>query len=336
MKRTDFASALQKFFLEHLVHQRGCSENTIKSYRDTFRLFLQFLLDKRNIKPDKITLAGFTAEEVKDFVKYLSKNRKCSVRTRNQRLAAIHSFVVFLFYEHPERMFQWQKIKAIPMHRQEKKPVEYLTQDEIAALMSTIQTDSLIGLRDKTMLLLLYDSGARVHEIVGLSVGDVRLGKPSQITLHGKGEKTRIVPLMPTTTSLLKTYMEKSGHKDATRSSDALFCNRRGTRISRFGIAYLLEKYAERARSKTGMLESVSPHKLRHSKAMHLLEEGCTHVVIQHLLGHSDLKTTSIYAKAHPEMVRSALEKTCKKKSVSVAKFSWQNDSQLLDWLNEL
>jgi len=337
MKQTDFASALQKFFSEHLTHQRGSSENTIKSYRDTFRLFLQFMFEKQNVKPDKITLAAFTAEAVKDFGKYLSKTRKCGARTRNQRLAALHSFVGFLLYEHPEKMFQWQKIKAIPMYRQEKKPVEYLTQDEIAALISTIRTDSTVGLRDKVLLLLLYDSGARVHEIVGLSAGDVRLGKPSQITLHGKGDKVRIVPLMPTTTGLLKTYMEKTGLMDASRSGDALFCNRRGTRISRFGVAYLLKKYAEQANNKSAKIpESVSPHKLRHSKAMHLLEEGCTHVIIQHFLGHSDLKTTSIYAKAHPEMVRSALEKANKKKNVPVDEFSWQKDAKLLDWLNEL
>ncbi len=332
MKQTDFAFALQKFFSDHLVYQRGCSENTIKSYRDTFRLFLQFMLEKRNIKSDKITLSELTADAVNDFGKFLTTCRKCCARTRNQRLACIHSFINFLLYEHPEKMFQWQKIKAIPMHRQEKKAVEHLTQDEIAALISTIQTDSLFGLRDKAMLLLLYDSGARVHEIVKLSVEDVHLEKPSQIILHGKGGKTRIVPLMQTTTNLLKTYMEKAGLLNASRSNNAIFCNRHGSRISRFGISYLLDKYASKVRN----LSAVSPHKLRHSKAMHLLEEGCSHVVIQHLLGHSNLKTTSIYVRANPEMVRNSLEKSNKKRNIPVEQFFWQKDEALLDWLNNL
>lgn len=336
MRQTDFASSLQKFFTEHLIHQRACSDNTVKSYRDTFKLFLRFMSERRATKPDKMTLARFTAEEVGEFGKFLSKVRKNSARTRNQRTAAIHSFVAYLQYEYPEMMFQWQKILAMQPQRQTDKPVAYLSQKEIAAVMASIRPCTRVGIRDKAMILLLYDTGARVQELVDITASDIRLGKLSQVTLRGKGEKMRIVPLMPTTIPVIKKYMETYGLTDSKRSDDALFCNRRGEKISRFGVSYILAKYAEKARTREPSLpKQVSPHLLRHSKAMHLLEEGCSDVVIQHLLGHSDLRTTGIYAKANKEMVRDALEKVNKKKSPPVEEFSWNRDAKIMQWLDE-
>ena len=337
MKPTDFASALQKFFSEYLIHQRGCSDNTIKSYRDTFKLFLQFISETTKIKPDKMTLDKFTSEEIGQFGKFLAKTRKNGPRTRNQRTAAIHSFVAFLQYERPEMMLQWQKILAMPPQKQTNKPVSYLSQKEIATLMSVIRTESRVGLRDKAMILLLYDTGARVQELADLTVEDVHLGKLAQVTLHGKGEKIRIVPLMPTTVVHLKKYMEAYGLLDSKRNRNSLFCNRRGDKITRFGISYILDSYAEQAKEKEKTIcNRVTPHLLRHSKAMHLLQEGCSEVVIQHFLGHADLRTTGVYAKADKEMVRDALEKVNHKKLPEAEGNSWNRDAKLMEWLREL
>ena len=337
MKPTDFSIAIQKFFTSFLVQQRACGENTIKSYRDTFKLFLEFMSRKHLISPDKMTLSRFTSENVVEFGKYLSKARNSSDRTRNQRIAALRSFVKFLQYEYPDQMFQWQKIQSLPMRRHENKPVSYLSQDEIAVLLSKIGTKTDMGTRDMALITLLYDSGARVQEIVNLSVRDIRIEQPSQVTLHGKGKKIRIVPLISYTVNVLKSYMDRFGLTQPEQSDSPLFCNRRGERITRFGIAYLLEKYAIEAKLKmTSIPDKVSPHLLRHSKAMHLLEEGCSEFAIRDLLGHVDLKTTSIYAKANQEMIRKAIEKASKKKSHSNGELSWKNDVGLLAWLNEL
>ena len=337
MKTTDFAIALQRFFREHLAHQRGSSINTIRSYRDTFKLFLNYIAEFKSIPVHKMTLEKFTAEEVGNFRKYLANTRKNSITTRNQRMAAIHSFVRFLQQEHPDRIAQWQRIQSMPTQRGQSKPVKYMTQKELAALMAAIPTDSLKRIRDKAMLVLLYDSGARVQEIADLTVGDLRLDTLAQAKLTGKGEKTRVVPLMPATVTILNEYLKKSKLNRAETVDSPLFMNRRGEKLTRFGITYLLQIHAERARTKCKTIpKSLSPHILRHSKAMHLLEQGFSEVVIQHILGHADLKTTGMYAKANPEMTRAALEKVNKDKEGSVEEFYWQKDDDLMGMLDSL
>ncbi|MGL6247980.1 MAG: tyrosine-type recombinase/integrase [Culicoidibacterales bacterium] len=337
MKQTDFAISLQKFFSDYLVHQRGCSTNTIKSYRDTFKLFLEFLREQHSIKPEKMVLSRLTSEVVSDFCKYIEKTRCCTTRTRNQRLSVLHSFVKYLQYEHPERMQQWQKILGIPMRRQKTRELTYLSQHSMSVLFSVIFDTTQLGLRDRALLMLLYDTGARVQEIVDLSVRDISLVKPSQVTLHGKGGKLRVVPLMDITTNCIKKYMETFCLHQKGNENRALFSNRRGERMTRFGISFILEKYASQARLKDKSIVSpLTPHILRHSKAMHLLEAGCHEVVIQNFLGHSDIKTTGIYVKADTSMVRAALEKVTPVLPKKEDGFTWQKDKNLLDWLNDL
>ncbi len=337
MKPTDFAKSLQKFFEEYLVHQRGSRENTIKSYRDTFKLFLEYMSECKSMRPSNVTLASFTAETIADFRKHLAKNRKNSEKTRNLRMAAIHSFVRFLQYERPEKIVQWQKIQSLPSQRGKHEPVKYLTQKETAALMSVIKTNTRKGIRDKAMILLLYDTGARVQELADLCVADIRLGTMPQVKITGKGGKTRFVPLMSTTVAILKEYMKVFSLSNNDRYNDPLFKNQRGEKLTRFGIAFVLQGYVEKTRSLEKTIpEKVSPHQLRHSKAMHLLEEGCSEIVIQHLLGHSDLKTTGIYAKANMKMTRAALEKVNKECSSPPEGFTWQKDENILEWLKNL
>jgi site-specific recombinase XerD len=337
MKPTDFAISLQKFFQEYLAHQRGCSINTIKSYRDTFKIFLIYMSEKKSIPVHKITLDKFIEKEISEFQKYLVKTRKNSECTRNQRLAAIHAFVHFLQYEHPDKIVQWQKIQAMPSLRCSSKPVKYLTQKEIAALISAIPTNTRKGLRDKAMILLLYDSGARVQEIVDLIVQDVRLDALAQVTLTGKGRKTRVVPLMPTTVHILNEYIKKSKLLQGDMDAVPLFNNRKGEKLTRFGVTYLLKEYGKKARKQEKNIPAeLSPHVLRHSKAMHLLEQGVSEIVIQHILGHADIKTTGVYMKANQEMIRSALKKVNKTSHNVVEQFLWQKDDDLMSMLENL
>lgn len=337
MKPTDFSKSLQKFFLEYLVHQRGNRANTIKSYRDAFKIFLKYMSETKRIPPHKMLLNKFTASEVNGFRKHLVQKRKNSQKTLNLRMSAMQAFARFLQQEHPENMSNWQRIQSLPTQRCERKPVRYLTQAEFAALMFEIKTDTRMGIRDKAMILVLYDTGARVQELVDLSVSDVRQGILSQATLTGKGGNTRIVPLMPTTVKILNEYMKAFDLLCTKRDNEPLFANRHGTRLTRFGVAYLLEKYGKKARSRKPTIpQCLTPHILRHSKAMHLLEEGCSQVVIQHILGHADLKTTGIYAKANVEMSRKALEKLNPGEQVNVEDFTWQKNEDIMSWLDSL
>ena len=340
MKNNDFAHSVQKFFDVHLSLHHSRSENTVKSYRDVFRTFLRFMLEKKSITADKVTLAHLTSDVINEYRMFLSKTRKNSDSTINQRLSAIHSFVKFLQLEYPERILQWQRILTVPLFRQEKKTVEYLPEDDLAKLIASIKTDSLYGIRDRALLFVLYDTGARVQEIANLKLGDVRLEKPTQIVLHGKGKKVRIAPLQNEATKWLKVYMDRFGLTHEMEVNQPLFRNRRGKKFSRFGIAYLLEKYSN------GIIElkskKLTPHQLRHSKAMHMLKSGISSEVIQKFLGHADIKSTAIYAHADTDMVRSALEKLEKKKSTAESEppptneVSWKKDPDLLDWLNNL
>jgi len=336
MKMNDFAYALTNFFEEYLLLRRGISENTVKSYRDTFRLLLIYLNDQCSIKPDKMTLSQLTANLINNFGKYLSKSRKNSNRTFNQRMAAIKAFARFLQHEYPEKMLQWQQIRATHSKKYAQKQVMYLSQTEVAALFSVIHSNTKYGLRDRAMFLLLYDTAARVQEIANLSMNDFVPGNPSRVTLYGKGGKSRIVPVMKLTSDCVREYTEKFGLTCVDKRNSPLFCNRNGNRITRFGITYLLKLYSQKSRAAGNILPNISPHILRHSKAMHLLEEGCSEVVIQRLLGHSDIKTTSIYAQANQEMLQAALETIQPGQILKPGKHSWQQDESLLAWLNGL
>jgi len=336
MKPTDFAFSLQKFFREHMAHQRCCSENTIKSYRDTFKIFIKYMNEYQFIPPHKLVLSHFTSENIASFRKYIAKTRNCSEATRNQRMAAIFSFARFLQCDHPEILVQCQRIQCLPKQRSHNKPISYLSKNQLAALIKAIKIDSRYGMRDKTMILLLYDSGARVQEIADLRIQDIRLGALAQVTLAGKGGKTRIVPLMPTTVAVLGEYL-KTFSLDHADSKNPFFCNQKKGKLSRFGIAYILQKYADKAKAKMADFPlKVTPHTLRHSKAMHLLEAGCSEIVIQHILGHSDIKTTMVYAKANNEMIRESLKKVNKDEPGFSENAIWQNDENILTWLESL
>jgi len=336
MKPTDFAVRLTAFLGQYLPVQKNVSPNTVKAYRDAFTVLLRYCRDEQRVPPEKITLDALNASLVLGFLNHLEAERDCCTRTRNHRLAVLHAFFRYLQTEVPERMMQSQQILAIPFRRCGRPTVNYLSTGELSEILAQPDLATGCGRRHAVMLSLLYDSGARVQELVDLSVRDVRLDSPAQVRLTGKGKKTRVVPLLSGTVELLAQYMREYRLDHPARMDAPLFFNRKGERLSRSGVRYLLNKYTQNARrAKPGLPERITPHTMRHSKAMHLLQAGNPATVIQAILGHADIRSTDIYARADLDMKRRALEKATKT-APSFTPPSWQNDKGLIDWLHSL
>jgi integrase/recombinase XerD len=336
MKPTDFACHLTRFLGEYLPAHRNVSPNTIASYRDVFALLLRYCHERHKLPPERLRVEQLGASRILEFLAYLATERHCSSRTRNQRLAAIHAFFRYLQSEAPEHLVQCQQILAIPHQRHERKAVPYLAAGDLVLLLAQPNRTTPDGRRHAILLRVLYDTGARVQEVVDLHVGDVRIASPAQIRLTGKGRKTRIVPLMTETATLLEDYLrEHHLHGDAYLTQP-LFTNRCGQRLTRSGVRYLIAKYTEQARQKQSNLPAkISPHVLRHTKAMHLLQSGNPMPAIQAILGHADIKTCTIYASADLEMTRKALEKAAPSAPTTVLP-SWKSNRDLMDWLRSL
>lgn len=336
MKPTDFAYMLTEFLAEYLPKQRGYSVNTIRSYRDAFTLLIRFCSKQYGWPPHRITLAKMKPEVIDEFLDNLENVAKTSVRTRNQRLAALHSFSRFVQTRLPEFMLPAQRIQAIPFKRCLQKTVPYFSADAVRVLLGRPDLDSRSGRRDATLLSVLYDTGARVQEIVDLRVSDIRLTAPPHVKLVGKGRKARLVPLLSRTVELLERYISESNLRDLMHQSRHLFVNCHGVALSRSGIRYILKKYAIRPEdSSIGWPDRISPHTLRHSKAMHLLQAENPLPIIQAILGHEDIKTTGMYARADMTMKRKAMEKLESPVPASPS-HSWVNNRELMDWLRSL
>ena len=305
MKPTDFSVHLTNFFTHYLAAQRNLSPNTIKAYRDVFTLLLRFCRDVQGVALEKLRLEQIDVSRVETFLDYLEKERKSSPRTRNHRLHA-------------------------------RPTVAYLAKEELAAILAQPDLRTPDGRRDAVLLSVLYDTGARVQELIDLSVGDVRLDPPAQLRLLGKGRKMRAVPLMGKTAQLLRDHIREH-HLDRPEQFDkSLFPNARNQRLSRSGIRYILQKYLVKARNKRASLNRiVSPHTFRHTKGMHLLQSGISLDMIRDFLGHVDVKTTQIYARANLEMKRNALEKIDDSSPVQTIP-CWQENKDLLNWLRSL
>lgn len=333
MKTTDFPSMLSDFLLKELPNIRNQSSNTIISYRDTYVRLLIYCRDVLSIKPERISVTDLTAERLVDYLNWLEQDCNNSINTRNQRLAAIHSLFRYIQMHSPEYLFQCQQILGIPYKKAEKHPVGYLSEDETKTLLSTPDTSTRKGRRDQALLTLLYDSGARVQELVDLRVGDLRLNTPAQVKLTGKGRKTRCVPLMDKTVALLRQYLLENNIDTPVSFEHPLFFNSQRKKLTRQGVAYILCKYADLCN-----IQQVSPHKLRHTKAMHLTEADVNPIFIRDFLGHTDLKVTEIYSKTSIKMKKAALDKMNSGKTVIPDKpvKDWTNDNSLLDWLNGL
>lgn len=334
---TDFAKYLTKFFTEYLVGERGASTHTIRSYSDTFTLVLTYMDKVKHIAADRLTLSHFYREPVLDFLDWLQKERKCANTTRNQRLAALHSFFKYMQYEDAKHLEQWQNILSIKVKRPEKRSsVNYLNVEGIKFLLEQIHVNTKEGRRNLALLALLYDSGARVHEIIDLSPSSLNLNKPCYVTIFGKGNKKRIVPLQNEQVMLLVSYMKENHLDNPAYNQRPLFANNRGEKLTNSGVAYILNLYANNARILNPELipEKISPHTLRHSKAMHLFQSGINLVYIRDILGHVSIQTTEIYARADSKQKREALEAAyINIIPVHANEGIWEKDSKLREWL---
>ncbi|MDA3791914.1 MAG: site-specific integrase [Desulfobacula sp.] len=338
MKENDFPKYLSDFLAKYLPGQRNASTHTIASYRDAFKLLLIFCDSKKSIKPEKIKVSNLSKELILHFLDWLEAKRKCSISTRNQRLAVIHSFIHYVQKESPENLFELKKILSIPNKKHPRTLVAYLTGQEVQVLLSQPDTSTSDGFRNAILLSVLYDTGSRVQELINIRVKDVRLSSPAVIRLHGKGNKIRQVPIMSKTSENLNLYLEmKKYHSGISKGDNYLFVNQRNKQLSRWGISYILNKYVEKARDNAGFNVDfpVTPHVLRHSKAMHLLQSGVNLIYIRDFLGHVDCSTTEIYARADSEMKRKAIEKAYVN-LVPETVPKWEEDGDLMKWLNSL
>ena len=336
MKPTDFSIYLTQFLSDYLPGQKNVSPNTIRSYRDTFKLLLRYFQERERIPPEKITMSCITQVRVTSFLDWLETERGCGVTTRNLRLTAVHSFFRYAQMESPESLFHFQKVIAIPVKKGRKKTVEHLTPEGTRLLLEQPDRNCARGRRDLVMLSTLYDSGARVQELIDLSVGDFIPGANAVLVLTGKGNKTRRVPLMKNTASLLVAYISENRLDVPHKKTYPLFTNSQHNRLTKEGVAYVLGKYAAQAHEISDAVPvKVKCHMLRHSKAIHLLQAGVNLIYIRDFLGHTDIKTTEIYARADTELKRKALENAYPD-LVDPDLPDWNNNTDLMSWLSSL
>ena len=298
LKPTDFAKALTRYLSAYLPGQRNVSPNTIRSYRDTFKLFLTYCKNVQNLAIEGFSLKHMDEPLIAGFLSWLEHDRNNSIATRNQRLACIHGFCRYLQIEDPVGLSAYQKILSIPVKKAPKPAVNHLTSDALKLILTQPNLSKTGGRRDLTMLSVLYDTGARVQELADLKVRDVRLDPPPILTLTGKGRKTRQVPIMSNTESLLRQYMIENCLLQNGMQDRPLFVNRQYRKLTTEGIKFILNKYVSSARAVSSIIpDKVTPHVLRHTKAMDLLQAGVNLIYIRDLLGHVDIATTEIYAR---------------------------------------
>ena len=339
METTDLAKYLSDFFAKYLPGERNVSHNTILAYKDTFVQLITFMKEQKGIAAQRLTLEKINRDTIMDFLDWLQQARHCSNATRNYRLAAIRSFFNYLQYENPERLFEWQKIISIKVKQHQKKSINYLTTDGIKLLLEQPDISTRNGRRNLALLALMYDSGARVQEMIDLTPSSVRLDSPNIIKLVGKGRKARLVPLQEEQIVFLKKYMQELHLLEPHANLYPLFSNTRNGKLTRAGITYILKTYADQARKiNPGVIpDNISCHSLRHSKAMHLLQAGVNLVYIRDLLGHVSIQTTDIYARADSKQKREAFEKVYVEMKPENSKGkSWEKDDTLLEWLKNL
>ena len=335
MKPTDFSRYLTGFLSDYLPVQKNVSPNTIKSYRDTFKLFLQFCQDD-GLPIEKVTMQYISDERVCRFLNWLEQERSSSISTRNLRLTAIHSFFRYAQVESPQSLYHFQKVLAIPLKKKRQAIVEHLSPEGIRALLEQPDKAKARGRRDLTLMSVIYDSGARVQEVIDLVVRDFLPGANPILILTGKGNKTRRVPLMKNTASLLERYISENRLDALHKNEYPLFTNNQHNKLTNEGVAYIIGKYAKAAHERTNFVpEKVKCHMLRHSKAVHLLQAGVNLIYIRDFLGHNDIKTTEVYVKADTELKRKALENAYPD-LVDSNLPDWVENNDLMAWLTNL
>jgi len=330
------ARALRGFFADHLPRVRGTSPHTVLSYRDSLVLLLRFVANRRARSVSQLDLEDLGPSDVLDFLQHLESDRHNLVATRNVRLAAIHAFFRYCATDDPARVEQCQRVLAVPFKRSRSRPIEYFDYHEIEAVLASVDRTTADGRRDYALLATMFNTGARVQEIVAISVRDLQLEALPQVRLFGKGRKERLCPLWPQTADILRALLAARGRD--VPLDQPVFQNHRGGRLTRFGVRYLLAKYCARAKAGTPTLgtKRLHPHSMRHSTAVHLLRAGVDITTISHWLGHASVTTTNRYATVDLDMKRQAIEKARPVDCGASGPALWRTDASVLTWLESL
>ena len=332
--RISLAELVTAFFTRHLAAELNASPHTIVSYRDTFRFLLRHLSESNHRQVSQLTYDDFTPDAILTFLDNLERQRHNSTATRNARLAAIRSFFSYVVNRDPAAAAPAQRVLSIPFKKAPRRIIGHLSEQELRAILAGPDRSTPSGRRDYLLLALLYDSGARVHELVNLRPADFRLDRLPLVRILGKGRKERIVPLVPATAKLVRNHLDETNRLPTDTTS--LLLNYRGEKMNRSGIRFLIDKYWKHAADLMPTLQrrAISPHTFRHTKAMHLLVAGINPVTIKDILGHAHLKTLEIYVQADLEMKRRALKSVTSPIDVGVPPHRAEPD--LLHWLEQL
>jgi site-specific recombinase XerD len=331
MKTCALPIYVQRFFTERLANQLHASPNTVASYRDTFRLLLKYATERLGRQPTALDLADLDADLIGGFLTFVETRRGNSARSRNTRLAAIRSFFRYVAVQEPQLLHHCQQVLAMPAKRHEKRTIDYLTRAEIEALIESADPTTWSGRRDRMLLLLAVQTGLRVSELINLTCGDVALGTGAHVRCMGKGRKERSTPLRKDCVQALRAWLdERAGGDDAP-----LFVSNRGDRLSRDAVERIVRKHVALASGTRPVLKGkrVTPHVLRHSAAMQLLQNGVDRTVIALWLGHESVETTQMYVHADIQIKEQAMAKT---QPVAVSPGRYRPTDELLAFLEGL
>jgi site-specific recombinase XerD len=325
---------VKRFLLEHLASERNLSRNTQRSYRDTLTLFLPFASARKKVPIERLEVTDLSREVLREFLDHLEQVRSCSVRTRNQRLAALHAMARFIAERSPEHIAWCGQVRSVPFKRFARKELSYLDKPEMDALLAAPDLRTRQGVRDHALLLFLYNSGARVTEATTLLVGDLDLqaNQIGSVQLRGKGNKTRRCPLWPATCNEILVLIRSRS------PDDPVFVNRLGQPISRHGVHWMVRKYIREVAGSLPALAKrpISPHTIRHTTATHLLRSGVDINTIRAWLGHVSIDTTNIYAEVDLQRKAEILKHSTALHTTARKQKHWRDDPSLMSFLHSL
>ena len=327
---------VRSFFEDYLACQRNLSRNTIQSYRDAMKLFLQFAAAQRKKPAARLLVADIDHRLITGFLEHLEDTRNNSIQTRNHRLVVLRSLFKYISLREPLFLDCSRKILAIPLKRGAELPeIHYLEKEELAALIAAVDRNTPLGRRDYGLLLFMYNTGSRVQETADARISWLSLGKPYKAEILGKGRKWRSCPLWESTVQVLRDLISERKARDGCQ--DYLFLNRFGEPLSRAGIADIIQRYTARAAATMASLRAkkVTPHTIRHTTAMHLLQSGVEVNVIRSWLGHVNLATTNRYVEIDLEMKTEAL-RACELPMGRGLPARWRSKPDILTWLESL
>lgn len=334
----DFSACVQAFFTSYLVNERGVSHNTIRSYRDTFNLLLEYMSDIRRTPVHKVSFSLLDKGCIVGFLDWLEGTKGCSVSTRNQRFTALRSFFRYVLHTDPSHMKQWMDICSMKKKKGPHGSLEYLPVDGIALVLKQVDTSTAHGFRDLVMMSTMYNTACRCQELIDLTPRCLNMDNRT-VTLYGKGSKYRTVWLDEDISNLLKEYLKRTSLDAPGRDGQPLFPNSWGGKMTGAGVTYVVKKYAGMARELRPDLVNgrISPHVFRHSRAMHLLQAGVELIYIRDILGHVSIQTTEIYARADNKAKTEALENAYKDIGIQEPEVKpWAKNAQLKEFLKSL